>query len=90
MASLVTDIDDGKPSDTSIDSGYEEATVESPTGALENLTSEPATSTTEQEGDHPTEGHTSSGVREKEGYVALLEQRLEQVENELKGLRSGE
>jgi hypothetical protein len=90
QASEITDVNDAKPSDASVDSGYETAAIETPTEISGNLTSKPPLPVNEKEGDLPIEGDATSDVRTKDGYLDSLEKRLEQVESELKELKSRE
>ena len=79
---------DEKLSDISADSGYETAIMETPPGASDTSRSSLSGSKTEQQiSFHEKLAHGNAGQK-KEEYVNGLSQRLAQMENELKALRT--
>jgi hypothetical protein len=62
QASVVEDMNDGQPPDICIQSLYETAIMEAPTGKTENPTSEPTVPANIEERDHPAEVDTGKDV----------------------------
>jgi hypothetical protein len=89
QASEATDVNNSKPSDASVDSGYETATMDTSVETPNNSPLNTSTSVAEKGSDLSTEGGAISDASEDD-YVKSLVKRLEQVENELKELKSGE
>jgi hypothetical protein len=89
QATEATDVNIPKPSDVSVDSGYETATMNTSIETSDNSPPEESTSVAEKEGDPSPKGDAVNDASEDD-YVKSLVKRLEQVENELKELRSGE
>ncbi|CAN9330935.1 unnamed protein product [Alternaria alternata] len=89
QATEATDVNIPKPSDVSVDSGYETATMNTSIETSDNSPPEESTSVAEKEGDPSPKGDAVNDASEDD-YVKSLVKRLEQVENELKELRSGD
>jgi hypothetical protein len=62
QASVVEDMNDGQPPDISMESLYETAIMEAPTGKTVNSTSDPTVPANNEERDHPAEVDTGKDV----------------------------
>ena len=90
QASEATDVNNSKSSDASVDSGYETGTMNTLAETSDNLPPKASTSEAEKEGDLATKDDADSDATKEDDYVKSLVKRLEQVENELKELKTGE
>jgi hypothetical protein len=90
QASEATDVSISKSSYASVDSGYETGTINTSAETPDNLPPKASTSEAEKEGDLSTKGDADSDASKEDDYVKSLVKRLEQVESELKELKTGE
>ncbi|CAN9398221.1 unnamed protein product, partial [Alternaria alternata] len=90
QASEATDVNKSKSSDASVDSGYETGTMNTLAETSDNLPPKASTSEAEKEGDLATKDDADSDATKEDDYVKSLVKRLEQVENELKELKTGD